>query len=245
MFTLKDIFQLPVNEWIYNKTATNVTKKYNFTIKSLMYKRTPVELLDNLFMWDMAKNALFDYLYNECHWKEVIDYDEIRNDNFEEHDPWWDIQIWKTKVKVEVKSSIPPKWETYEDIINKRDIKITASHNRWKTFIYPEDLESYIHVQIYFYARPYKEWYNNFNELSNIITANPSKVLDIIHAEKYNSPLFFWYNTKDYIDKLYKFNRDNNKKTTRTFSRTDRVYWNCPIKDAHNMDELISFIKSI
>mgnify|MGYP000528454652 CR=1 FL=1 len=105
--TEDDIIELPVTEEIIDKTMRNTAKKYNYTCKGLMYDRTPVELLDNIYMGDIAKNALVDYLrlHSEL---EVIDYDDIRTDNFQEHDPGWDFLLGNDKFKVEVKSSIPP-----------------------------------------------------------------------------------------------------------------------------------------
>ena len=62
--TINDVIILPVNQQIIDKTMKNVVKKLNHTNISLMYNRTPVELLDNLYMGDLAKNALYDYLIN-------------------------------------------------------------------------------------------------------------------------------------------------------------------------------------
>ena len=101
------------------------------------------------------------------------------------------------KLKVEVKSSIPPNQESISSIIQHRDIKITACHDkRNPQWIMPLDQESYIHVQVYFYARPYKNGYDSFDALSRDINEDWRKVRTIINAEKYNSPLFFGWNTK-------------------------------------------------
>ena len=88
-------------------------------------------------MGDIAKNALVSYL--RSHSISVIDYDEIRTDNFMEHDPGWDFKIGKKMITVEVKSSIPPNNEPKSNLIKYRDIKITASHDKGKTWIKPED----------------------------------------------------------------------------------------------------------
>lgn len=53
--TINDVIILPVNQQIIDKTMKNVVKKLNHTNISLMYNRTPVELLDNLYMGDLAK----------------------------------------------------------------------------------------------------------------------------------------------------------------------------------------------
>lgn len=236
---IEDVFVLPVSEEVIEKTQINVVKKYNYTCKSLMYHRTPVELLDNLYMGDMAKNALFDYLKKHCS-NLVVDYDEVRTDNFEHPDPGWDILIDEKKLKVEIKSSIPPNNESKEDILFKRDIKITASHDNGHTWILPDNIESDIHVQIYFYARPYKNGYSDFSKLSEDISKDHRLVEEIIHASKYNQPIFFGFNTKENIVDYIKHLPEN--KRTWTFSWTDRVYWACPIKMAFNMDALIKII---
>lgn len=136
-----------------------------------MYSRTPIELLDNIYMGDIAKNALIDYLRKHSQ-LEVIDYDEIRTDDFKEHDPGWDFMIGQKKIKVEVKSSIPPNQESKENIINLRDIKITASHDNGNTWIMPNEIDSDIHVQVYFYARSYRNGYTSFDKLAEDVHAN-------------------------------------------------------------------------
>lgn len=78
-----DILILPTDDAIRRKTAENVVRKYNNTDISLMYDRSPVELLDNLYMGDIAKNALAAYLRKHCS-TPVTDYDEIRTDDFTE-----------------------------------------------------------------------------------------------------------------------------------------------------------------
>ena len=239
MMTINDVYQLPVSEAVIDKTMRNVVKKYNFTYRSLMYQRTPVELLDNLYMGDLAKNALYDYLVNKCS-NSVIDYDEVRTDNFESADPGWDMMVGNLKLKVEIKSSIPPNGESHIDIINKRDIKITASHDKGRTWINPNDIESDIHVQIYFYAKSYRNGYDNFETLSNVITNDYRKVRQIINADKYNKPLFFGFSTKKLIIAHINSLPQNNR--TWTFSWTSRIYWKCPIKTAYNLPTLIKVI---
>ena len=240
MMTVSDVFTLPLDNSIKNKTAVNTIKKYNFTSKSIMYNRTPVELLDNLYMEDLAKNALFSYLKTQCR-VDLIDYDESRTDGFENPDPGWDFLVGNRKVKVEVKSSTPPNGEDYQSIIDKRDIKITASHDKGRTWIPVEDIESDIHVQIYFYAKPYKKGYNNFDELSDVLNRDNSKIHDIIDSRKYNSPLFFGCNTKKNIIHFAKTLSPN----TWTFSWTNRIYWHCPINKSFTLPQLIDLINKL
>lgn len=237
--TQNDIIKLPVSSEVLNKTAINTIRKYSYTHKTLMYGRTPVEMLDNIFMGDMAKNSLLDYLRSKCT-SSVIDYDEIRTDEFLEPDPGWDFKVGNNHIKVEVKSSTPPNNENHLDIINKRDIKITASHDNGTNMISPNTLESDIHVQIYFYARPYKNGYDSFQDLQNVLTADSNSIHRIINSTKYNEPLFFGWNTKINIIRYAK----TLNPPTWSFSWTSRVYWRCPIREAMTLNQLVDFINS-
>lgn len=237
--TINDVVVMPFNKDILDKTAQNTIKKFSYTNPTLMYGRTPVELLDNIFMGDLAKNSLIYYLRSKCN-NQIIDYDEIRNDNFHEADPGWDFKVGNNKIPIEVKSSTPPNNENYSSIISRRDIKITASHDNGRTWIDPESLESDIHIQVYFYARPYKNGYDTHAQLQNILNENPNSIHNIINSDKYKEPLFFGWNTKRNII-LYK---NNLKPSTWSFGWTNRVYWRCPISQAFNLDQLIQFINS-
>jgi hypothetical protein len=237
--TLNDIITLPVSKAIFDKTANNTIRKYSFTHRTLMYGRTPVELLDNIFMGDIAKNSLLEYLRSNCN-EPIIDYDEIRTDNYLEPDPGWDFKVGKSLIKVEVKSSTPPNNENHLAIINNRDIKITASHNNGMNMIPPNNLESDIHIQIYFYAKPYRNGYDNFQNLQNDLTANPDSIHRIINSAKYREPLFFGWNTKTNI---IRYSNTLNPPTW-SFSWTTRVYWRCPILEAMTLNQLIDFINS-
>lgn len=237
--TQNDIITLPASQAVLNKTALNTIRKYSHTHRTLMYGRTPVELLDNIFMGDMAKNALLEYLRTLCT-SEIIDFDEIRTDNFLEPDPGWDFKVGNSLINVEVKSSTPPNNENFQSIINNRDIKITASHDNGATMISPNNLESEIHVQVYFYARPYKNGYNSFEELQNNLTVDPNSIHRIINSAKYNQPLFFGWNTKENIIRY----SNTLRPPTWSFSWTTRVYWRCPIREAMTLQQLIDFINS-
>ncbi len=240
--TVNDVFQLPVSQAVIDKTMRNVVKKYNYTYKALMYQRTPVELLDNLYMGDLAKNALFDYLHAHCT-TNILDYDDIRTDNFQSADPGWDMLVGNSKIKLEVKSSIPPNGELYSDIISKRDVKITASHDKGQHFIMPAQIESELHVQIYFYAKTYKKGYDDFQALSDVVTNDYHQVGNIINASKYNNPLFFGYTTKSILINYLNTLPVNNR--TWTFSWTNRLYWRSPIKDAGNLPALVACINTL
>jgi hypothetical protein len=237
--TVNDVVILPVNAAVLAKTAANAIKKYRHVYSTLMYNRTPVELLDNIFMGDLAKNSLLEYLRSLCN-QPVIDYDEIRTDNFLEPDPGWDFKAGAKQIKIEVKSSIPTNSESRQAIINKRDIKITASHDKGKTWIQPEALESELHVQVYFYVKPSKDGYQQFDALYNDVIADSEAIHRIIDSKKYNQPLFFGWNKKSNIISQVKTRKPN----TWSFIKTSRIYWFCPIKEAFTMPQLIEHINN-
>lgn len=237
----EEVYYLPFDDTVVDRTMKNVVKKYDNTDKSLMYERTPVELLDNLIMGDIAKNSLIFYL-RECGIDNIIDYDDVRTDNFLNADPGWDFLVGQRKVKVEVKSSIPPNNESISDIVSKRDIKITAALDKDNpVIIFPKDLESHLHIQIYFYASPYKDGYDSFDELSRDINSDYIKIATIIGIEKYSQPLFLGWNTKD---EVVKYTNGDIKNHTWTFPWTKRLYWDCPIRNAHNLESLVRYCKT-
>jgi hypothetical protein len=170
----------------------------------------------------------------------IMDYDELRTDNFEEPDPGWDIKAGAKQIKIEVKSSIPTNQESHQAIINKRDIKITASHDKGSTWIDPGTLESDLHLQVYFYAKPYKNGYDQFDILRSDITADSNTLHRIINSDKYKQPLFFGWNKKQNIVQYVSSLKPN----TWSFEKTSRVYWRCPIKEAFTMPQLIEYINS-
>ncbi|MEI9908716.1 MAG: hypothetical protein WDO71_03030 [Bacteroidota bacterium] len=70
-----------------------------------------------IFSWgDLAKNSLLEYL-RPLSTQPIMDYDELRTDNFEEPDPGWDIKAGAKQIKIEVKSSIPTNHESHQAII--------------------------------------------------------------------------------------------------------------------------------
>ena len=237
--TTKDIFKIPFSAKAFEKTAKNTILKYNYTINDLMYRRSPIELLDNIFMGDIAKNLLLDYLRKKCS-SEIIDYDEIRKDNFTLSDPGWDLMFSEKKYKIEIKSSIPPNNENHESIIKNRDIKITASNDNGKSYIDPKRLESHIHVQIYFYAKNFKKGFENHNQLKLFLKQNPESIHKILNTNKYKNCLFFgWWSKKSIVKFLL-----NNNNPTWGFNKSKRIYWKCPIKFAKNIKDLIYVIEN-
>ncbi|MBL7738421.1 MAG: hypothetical protein JNK14_04325 [Chitinophagaceae bacterium] len=237
--TTGDVVILPVTEKVISKTTVNTIKKFNHTDPSRMYGRAPVELLDNIYMGDLAKNSLLDYLQaNAC--CPFIDYDEVRTDDFHNADPGWDFKAGQEQIKTEVKSSIPTHSESRQAIIDKRDIKVTASHDKGNSWIEPADLESDIHVQVYFYARPYKKGYSDFAALHQDLNADNQALHRIINSKKYDQPLFFGWNTKQSIIQFARTLQPD----TWSFGKTSRVYRRCPIKEAMTLLQLVEYFNT-
>ncbi|GEM_PF-2826002 len=231
---------LPFSLYTREKTASNVVKKYKHTYATMMYQRTPVELLENLYMGDLAKNALLEYLRPRCT-HTITDFDEVRSDRFLLPDPGWDIKVGEAQVKLEVKSSIPPNQETPEEIIRLRDIKITASHNNGKTWIKPEDIESEIHVQVYFYTKSNRSVYKDFELLYQDLERDENALHHILVSSRFNEPMFFGWNQRENI---IRFTRTL-KPHTWGFPRTKRIYYRCPIKDAFSLPQLVTHINTL
>ena len=62
--TEKEIIVLPVTREIIEKTMLNTQKKYSNTYKTLMYNRTPVELLDNIYGRYSKKCSRFIFAFS-------------------------------------------------------------------------------------------------------------------------------------------------------------------------------------
>ena len=241
------IYKLKINEEIIEKTIENTIKKYNFTIKNLSYSRTPVELLDNIFMGDFAKNLICHNLriFNI----DVIDYDEIRNDDFQSYDKGWDLKV--KNFLIEVKSSIPPKNDisfskeiTFKNLINNRDIKIYAKKCENCNIVYPENLNSDVFIQVYFLgAKTYKKGFNSFEKLFEEINNNKNKVKTILNINKYFDAYFFGFLTKQDIINIYQDNLRKKNDTMWSFSWTEAKYWKAPLKRAKSMEELLMMFK--
>lgn len=186
---IQDIIVLPVDDGIINKTVNNAIK--NMTIQLIICHIQEHQLSSQtIYIWgDLAKNALVAYFRNQR--IVVEDYDEIRTDNFQDHDPGWDFKLGKHKLRCEVKSSIPPNNESDSDIIAKRDIKVIASHDKHQETVIPaERLDCELHFQIYFRAVTYKKGYDDL-KLLNDLKQNPAIIHQIINSSKYNKPLFW------------------------------------------------------
>jgi hypothetical protein len=235
-FFNKDVIELPFNEDIANKSYINSIKKFKYTMKNKSYDRTPIELFDNILMGDIAKNSFLNCLRDQGY--NCVDYDEIREDNFENNDPGWDIKIGSKKVCIEVKSSIPPNEASDDEIIEKYDVKVIAGH-KGQVLKSPEKIESDIHVQIYFRAKIYKKSkFSTLEDLYEFLNSNHEEGKKLINIQKFNKPLFFSWNSKEKIIFFSKTFIPN----TWTFTWTSIIYWKCPIKYSHNLNKLKEII---
>ena len=245
-----DIVKLEVTPQVINKTVNNTIEKYLYTILNMGYSRTPVELLDNIFMGDFAKNLIYKYLAQQS--INIEDYDEIRTDNFQNPDNGWDLKV--NNLKIEVKSSAIPKSDivnnnklsknTFQNILNNRDVKVYAKKCDSCPFILPDSLESDIFIQIYFpNAITYKIGFDNAEELYREISKDPNNLKSIIKIQKYYNAYYFGYLTKQDIIDIYNYNTQNNNKSTWSFSWTEAVYWKAPLSQAKNLSDLVHYIQ--
>lgn len=249
MFTVQDVFVLPINREIIGKTIDNVVRKFSFTRLNSIKKRTPLELLDNLVQGDLAKNSLLWHLRRQK--VNLFDYDEIRTDDFKEPDPDWDMCTTDERTFIEVKSSLPPdylkkKKEKFSHrIIEELDIKLTAGSSPQK-LIPPQQLKADIHIQVYYNAERLdkRNSADNFSKIKKTIEPNPENILDLIRfKERLDKPYFFGFCTRneivEYLEYLEK------KDLARTWKYEDCIYWRFPIHYARNMLRLTELLQEL
>lgn len=244
-FTLNDIVALPVSLDVKEKTIINTVKKFNYTLQNSIVRRNQIELICDLYMGDLAKNCIVDYLRNHCEkGVHIIDYDEVRTDNFTEHDPW-DFCINRYDLRVEVKSSTPPEKkngeiESNEELLRGygkskgRDIKIIAKKTPNQEEVQPEDFDCFVFPQVYFRCRVPDGRDLTSAEL-NRLRDSPMALQEIVDLQRFDSPLFFGWATKTDV----MFFRDRLVKNQWTYGNA--VYWHCPLRFSRTLDELIDF----
>lgn len=238
-FTLNDIVLLPVSSEVKEKTIINTVKKFNYTLQNSIVKRNQVELICDLYMGDLAKNCIVDYLRKNCVNKpHVIDYDEVRKDNFTEHDPW-DFCLNRDDLRVEVKSSTPPlkkngDMETDEELLKGRDIKIIAKKTPNQREEQPEDFDCFVFPQVYFRCRVPDERNLTTAEIQRLNTS-PLALQEIVDLERFNNPMFFGWSAKTDII----FFRD--RLVEPQWKYGNAVYWSCPLRYSRTLKELVDF----
>lgn len=246
MFTVHDVFILPINREIISKTIANVVRKFSFTRLNSIKSRTPLELLDNLVQGDLAKNSLLWHLRRQkiC----LFDYDEIRTDDFKEPDPDWDMCTPDEKTFIEVKSSLPPDYLKKKNekfshrIIEELDIKLTAGSSPQK-LISPKQLKADIHIQVYYNTERLDKQHSG-NDFGKIKKTNPESILELIHfKERLQKPYFFGFCTRneivEYLEYLEK------KDQSQTWKYEDCIYWRFPIHYARDMNRLIELLREL
>lgn len=247
MFTVQDVFVLPINREIIGKTIDNVARKFSFTRLNSIKKRTPLELLDNLIQGDLAKNSLLWQLRR--HKISLLDYDEIRTDDFKEPDPDWDLCTSSQKVYVEVKSSLPPDYlkkgkEKFSNrIVDELDIKLTAGSDK-QNLIPPQQLKADIHIQIYYNANRLnkEDSVNDFSKIKKIVGTDPEHMFDLTRfKERLIKPYFFGFCTRSEIEEYIEFL--GKKGQSKTWEYEDCIYWRYPIQYARNMFRLIELLQ--
>lgn len=238
-FTLNDIVALPVSLDVKQKTIINTVKKFNFTLQNSIVRRNQIELICDLYMGDLAKNCIVDYLRNNCvNRPNIIDYDEVRADNFTEHDPW-DFCINRDNLRVEVKSSTPPmkkngEMETDEELLKGRDIKIIAKKTPNQREVPPEEFDCFVFPQVYFRCRVPDERDLTTAETQRL-SVSPLALQEIIDLNRFDNPLFFGWSAKTDII----FFRD--RLVDPQWKYGNAVYWSCPLRYTRTLKELVDF----
>ncbi len=244
-FTLSDIIPLPVSPEVKEKTIINTVRKFNYTLQNSIVKRKQIELICDLYMGDLAKNCIVDYLRKHCvNGLHIIDYDEVRTDNFTEHDPW-DFCINRNDLRVEVKSSTPPKkkngeMESDEELLRGygtlkgRDIKIIAKKTPNQKEVQPEEFDCFVFPQVYFRCRVPDARDFTSAEL-NRLQVSPMALQEIVDLQRFDNPLFFGWATKTDII----FFRD--RLVEPQWEYGNAIYWKCPLRFSRTLNELVDF----
>ena len=228
-FAVQDVIEIPVSDACIEKTMRNVVRKIVYTRRNNIYQRELKQQFEELFRGDLAKNAIIEYL--TCQGVNgIIDYDEIRDDDFQNPDRW-DFKVGNRTV--EVRSSIPTNMEDRGTVIRNRDIKIICQGDM------DNDIRD-IHIQIYYYPHNEQVWQEDEDpfELEEI---DWEEIKEMFNPEAWGSPLFFGWNNKESIVDYLSMIPIRNRKWTFFRARTD--YWKCPIREARTMDELVDFLK--
>lgn len=238
-FTLDDIVALPVSSEVKEKTIINTVKKFNYTLQNSIVRRNQIELICDLYMGDLAKNCIVDYLRKNCVNKpHIIDYDEVRTDNFTEHDPW-DFCLNRDDLRVEVKSSTPPMkkngdMETDEELLKGRDIKIIAKKTQNQRELQPEEFDCFVFPQVYFRCRVPDERNLTTAEIQRL-NVSPLALQEIVDLDRFDNPMFFGWSAKTDII----FFRD--RLVEPQWKYGNAVYWSCPLRYSRTLKELVDF----
>lgn len=245
-FTLNDIVSLPVSTKVKEKTIINTVRKFNYTLQNSIVKRKQIELICDLYMGDLAKNCIVDYLREHCvNGLHIIDYDEVRTDNFTEHDPW-DFCINRDDLRVEVKSSTPPlkkngEMESDEELLRGdgkrlkgRDIKIIAKKTPNQKEVQPEEFDCFVFPQVYFRCRVPDARDLTSEELSRL-RVSPMALQEIVDLQRFDNPLFFGWSAKTDII----FFRD--RLVEPQWEYGNAIYWSCPLRYSRTLKELVDF----
>lgn len=244
-FTLNDIVALPVSLDVKEKTIINTVKKFNYTLQNSIVRRNQIELICDLYMGDLAKNCIVDYLRNHCEkGVHIIDYDEVRTDNFTDHDPW-DFCINRDDLRVEVKSSTPPEKkngeiESNEELLRGygeskgRDIKIIAKKTPNQREVPPEEFDCFVFPQVYFRCRVPDKRDLTSAEIQRL-SISPLDLQEIIDLKRFDNPLFFGWSAKTDII----FFRD--RLVEPQWKYGNAVYWSCPLRYSRTLKELVNF----
>ena len=111
----KDIWE---DDIIFARFSASEKSKKERLYNKFREKRSSFEKFINLFPGDLAKNIVRKNI-KDMYGLELVDYDKIRTDNFENNDPW-DLK-WKD-YEIEVKSSIEKYNSSINNILENRRI---------------------------------------------------------------------------------------------------------------------------
>jgi len=237
-FDLKDT---SLNEEIARAKYTAKQKAIGNRTFDKFKNRTSFERFMNLFTGDLAKN-LFRKLVEDKFGINLIDYDQIRKDNFEKYD-LFDLkyETENCEIEIEVKSSVEKYSRDKDNLIEKRRI-----------IVYDEKGIKDIIVQVLFIPKDkqclnFAKDYGNIDSGENPVTLEEFKKKHSINDEddfvdKFRNCMeacIMGFITEEYVREV------NEKMPFQREGESPRDYLNIYIKDSFPIQCLVEKIKKI
>lgn len=225
------------SNWAF-KTAYN---KANYTFDSWQKRPNKYSKFVDIYYGDFAKNIVKSFLLEMNPKLEIEEYDEIRTDDFKEHD-LFDLRL-KGK-KIEVKSSLEKYLNNLDSIYNDRRIIInvngyhqTLSDFVVQVFFIPIDLKHYEKIEDDNKANP---------NITDEVVINKCKE-EVVYSVK-NSLIYVmgWIDKQQEQNAIEKAKKSNGFGVINPNSNAEyRTYANIMICNSNELDKLVQELTKI
>lgn len=212
------------------------TNKFNFTKD--YWERGCITRFFDFFFGDLAKKLVGLFLIQKDNTLDIIDYDDIRDDNFQYPDKF-DLKV--KNYEIEIKSSLEKYTNSEEIVYNKRRIIIGLYYN--KTHI-PD-----YRVQVFFIPKDVLNFWDfmqkdgckclNFSNHSNFIDSKIHTILDDVRIF-----LMGWIRKEDEIKKINSM-QEKLKVFNNASQTSEREYINFFLNETRGLDELVIELQNI